>query len=297
MDLKRLETGISSLDEDTTSLDGLLGGGIPKGNIVVISGGPGAGKTILALQFAQHEAFIGEKSLYFTLEQTKEDVIEQAQLFGWNLPALEHQGNLLLTSVDISAINPAVLQKELLKLIDEQKPDEKKGVIYTWGGIGHLFEKEMVDIDFDSRFDAEGIDKALEFIKNEKPIFTFIHLGEPDGIGHNIGHDTPRYYKAIEEIDAQVGRFIDSLEKENILDDCIIIFSSDHGGIDKGHGGKTLLEVEIPWIVYGKNIVPQGEITSPVITYDTGATIAWLLGLERPGFWRGVPIMEIIEEK
>lgn len=185
----------------------------------------------------------------------------------------------------------------VFSLINEQKPKEKKGAIYTWEGIGYLFEKDMVDIDFDSRFDAEGIDKALDFIIKEKPIFTFIHLGEPDGIGHNIGHDTPRYYKAVEEIDAQVGRLVDTLKKENILDDCIIIFSSDHGGIDKGHGGKTLLELEIPWIVYGKNIVSQGEIGSPVITYDTGATIAWLLGLERPESWRGIPIMEILDTK
>ena len=182
----------------------------------------------------------------------------------------------------------------IFSLIDQQIPDTKKGVAYTWGGIGYLFEKNSVDLDFNGNSDKETVDKALDFIVNDKPVLTFIHLSEPDHAGHEIGHDTPTYYKAVEKIDALVGRIIDTLEKQKMMGETIILFSSDHGGINKGHGGKTLLEVEIPWIVYGKGIHQQ-KLEETIVTYDTGATIAFLLGLKIPEFWRGKPIKSIVE--
>ena len=77
----------------------------------------------------------------------------------------------------------------------------------------------------------------------------------------------------------------------------LFFFSSDHGGIDKGHGGKTLLEVEIPWIIYGKTIPAKGALNSSIVTYDTASTIAYLLGLKTPGFWRGKAITEIFKNE
>lgn len=184
----------------------------------------------------------------------------------------------------------------IFSLIDEQLPNLKKGVSYTWGGIGYLFEKKMVDLDFNGKTDKNTVDKALRFIVEEKPIFTFIHMDEPDHAGHSVGHDTPEYYEAVEKIDSLVGHIINTLEKENMMEETIIIFSSDHGGIDKGHGGKTLLEAEIPWVIYGKGIAPKGKLEQTIVTYDTGATIAFLLGLEVPEFWRGKPVAAILEE-
>jgi predicted AlkP superfamily pyrophosphatase or phosphodiesterase len=184
----------------------------------------------------------------------------------------------------------------IFSLIDDQLPDAKKGVSYTWGGIGYLFEKELVDLDFNGKSDEETKDKALKFIVNEKPALAFIHFSEPDGAGHNIGHDTPEYYKAVEKIDTLIGDIVTTLEENNFLTDTAIIFTSDHGGINKGHGGKTLEEVEIPWIIYGKNFSAKNKLESSVVTYDTAATIAYLLGLETPSFWRGKPINEVFND-
>ena len=181
----------------------------------------------------------------------------------------------------------------IFSVIDEQLPNAKTGVSYTWGGIGYLFEKSLVDLDFNGKTDEETVIKALDFITNEKPVFTFIHMDEPDGAGHSIGHDTQEYYTAVEKIDALIGLIIKTLEKEEMMDETVIIFSSDHGGIEKGHGGKTLLEVEIPWIIYGKDIAAKGKLKNSIVTYDTAATIAYLLGLDIPDFWRGKPVTNI----
>jgi len=183
----------------------------------------------------------------------------------------------------------------IFSLIDEQLPNSKKGVSYNWGGIGYLFEKSMVDLDFNGETDEETVDKALEFLVENKPIFTFIHMSEPDNTGHGIGHDTPEYYESVEKIDSLVGQIIDTLEKQKMMEETIILFTSDHGGIDKGHGGKTLLEVEIPWIIYGRGIHKK-KLDQTIVTYDSGATIAFLLGLKIPEYWRGKPITTIVEE-
>lgn len=182
----------------------------------------------------------------------------------------------------------------IFSLVHKQLPETKKGVSYTWGGIGYLCEKNMVNLDYNGKTDEETMDKAIAFMIKEKPSLTFIHFDQPDGAGHNIGHDTPEYYAEVEKIDAFVGRILDALNGNGTLKDTVIIFSSDHGGIEKGHGGKSLFEVEIPWIIFGKNISPKGKLKSSIVTYDTAATIAHILGLETPDFWRGKPILEAI---
>ncbi len=185
----------------------------------------------------------------------------------------------------------------IFSVIDKQIPNAKKGASYHWDGIKYLFENDIVDLNYHGRTAEETLEEALKFIIKERPVFTFIHLDQPDGAGHKYGHDTPEYYMAAEKIDSLVGKLLARLKTNKLLDETIIIFTSDHGGINKGHGGKTLLEVEIPWIIYGKNILPMGELNKSIVTYDTAATIAYLLGLKIPDFWRGKPITKMIKNE
>lgn len=184
-------------------------------------------------------------------------------------------------------LNENGIYPSIFNVIREQKPMTKTAAFYTWGGIEHLIDNAVIDRISNPETDASTFNKAFEYIRTEKPLFTFIHVDEPDHTGHAIGHDTPEYYAAAEGIDSLLGEFIQKLDEENILDDCIILFTADHGGKGKGHGGKTLVEMEIPWIIYGKNVKAKGEIEDAIITYDTGATLAYALGLKAPDYWRG----------
>jgi hypothetical protein len=65
-----------------------------------------------------------------------------------------------------------------------------------------------------------------------------------------------------------------------------------HGGKDKGHGGPTMGEIEIPWIISGPGVLAGREIRSYVNTYDTAATIAHIFGLKTPSCWIGKPVLE-----
>ncbi|MNT30055.1 hypothetical protein D3C72_1658290 [compost metagenome] len=68
--------------------------------------------------------------------------------------------------------------------------------------------------------------------------------------------------------------------------------TADHGGKGKGHGGKSLDEVQIPWIIAGPGVRKNHELKDVIITYDTAATLAWIMGLKQPQSWRGKPVQE-----
>lgn len=92
----KVKTGIQGLDK-------ALNGGIPSGNIVLISGGAGTGKSTLCLQIAVNGASLfGEKSLYISTEQNKEELYHQARGFGWPLEDLEKKQLLKIVYFDVT---------------------------------------------------------------------------------------------------------------------------------------------------------------------------------------------------
>jgi len=180
-------------------------------------------------------------------------------------------------------------------LLREQMPKSKTAVIYSWEGIEYLLEKEIIDFVIPTKSDEElATEKAVETIKNEKPTFTFIHFDEPDHAGHEKGHDTPGYYEMLEKVDGRIGKIVQSVKDAGIEKETIIMVISDHGGINKGHGGKTLSEVEIPFVISGPGIKKNHELQSVIIDYDYAATIAKILELKTPQAWRGMPINEAL---
>lgn len=178
-------------------------------------------------------------------------------------------------------------------LAKTQKPQLKTAVIFEWPGIGYLFEKKCVSYFKNITGDSLTSLNASEYIRKEKPNLLFIHFGEVDHVGHETGHDTKAYYNQVNKLDQYVKQLLNALDKAGIADETLVLLSADHGGINKGHGGKTLVEVEIPWIAYGKAVRQKGEIKQSIVTYDTAATIAWVLGLNPPQLWTGRPVKNI----
>lgn len=184
----------------------------------------------------------------------------------------------------------------IFSLLKDQMPDAKTAAIYSWGGIGYLLEKDVIDFVIPTKDDETlTVSEASRIIKDHQPVFTFIHFSEPDNVGHNIGHDTPEYYAELKKVDERIGKLIAAVKVAGIENETIIMVTADHGGIDKGHGGKSLVEVQIPWIIAGPVIIQNQKLESSIITYDTAATIAFILGLEMPQVWRGQVIKEVFK--
>jgi circadian clock protein KaiC len=74
----RAQTGIEGLDR-------LLDGGFPRNRLHLIQGDPGAGKTTLGLQYLLNGLRQGEKVMYITLSETKNELLAVASSHGWSL--------------------------------------------------------------------------------------------------------------------------------------------------------------------------------------------------------------------
>ena len=175
-------------------------------------------------------------------------------------------------------------------LLRKEKPKSEIGVIYEWDGIGYLFPKKAVNKDQNCDGDIALTKAATSYIKEKKPNFLFIHLHDVDSVGHNAGHGTPEYYAAIERTDTHIGSIIKSIEEAGIMDKTAIIFTADHGGINKGHGAISMQEMQIPWIIAGPGIRKKNEIEESIMTFDTASTIAALFKLKQPQVWIGRPV-------
>lgn len=83
--MKKVSTGIIGLDE-------ILNGGIPEKNVVLLSGGPGTGKSIFSQQFLWHGLQNNEPGIYVALEEHPIQVRQNMSQFGWNTKPFEEKG-------------------------------------------------------------------------------------------------------------------------------------------------------------------------------------------------------------
>lgn len=60
-------------------LDAMLYGGIPKENQVILAGGPGAGKTLMAFEYLYRNAKLGNTGIFFTLEEDPKKIIHNVK--------------------------------------------------------------------------------------------------------------------------------------------------------------------------------------------------------------------------
>ena len=98
-------------------LDNILGGGIPKGNMVLVAGSVGTGKTTLSLEFLVRGAERGERSLFLSVTEASEKLKQNLSDFEFFRPELVDQG--LLAFADV----PVIYQKLGLDR-EEMTPEE-----------------------------------------------------------------------------------------------------------------------------------------------------------------------------
>src|SRR4249919_4199425 len=83
--MKRDSAGPDVLSTGIAGLDDVLAGGLTRDRLYVLEGTPGTGKTTVALQFLMEGARQGERVLYVTLSETREELAGVADSHGWDL--------------------------------------------------------------------------------------------------------------------------------------------------------------------------------------------------------------------
>lgn len=101
-------TGIQGLDE-------LVSGGFPKNRVVLVIGGPGAGKTILSSQFLYKGiSEYNENGVFVSLDESKSHFFQEMSKFGWNFAKAEEEGKFgFVDATRLSRV--AMLKEKMLK--------------------------------------------------------------------------------------------------------------------------------------------------------------------------------------
>lgn len=108
LDLERTGTGIAGLDD-------ILKGGFIAHRLYLIKGDPGSGKTTLASQFLMEGAARGQRCLYITLSETKEELEAGAHSHGWSLEGIDivelaTEENELSSDSHLTMYNPSEVE-------------------------------------------------------------------------------------------------------------------------------------------------------------------------------------------
>ena len=103
-----MRTGIEGLDE-------LISGGFPRGRVILVLGGPGAGKTILASQFLYKGiSEYNENGIFVSLDESQNNYFPEMMKFGWDFKKAEEEGKFLF--VDATRLSRvAILKEKMLK--------------------------------------------------------------------------------------------------------------------------------------------------------------------------------------
>lgn len=127
---ERVPTGIVGLDH-------LIEGGLPKGRSILITGEPGTGKTIFALQFLVDGLRRGEKGIYVSADESPMDVLEQGASLGWDLE--RH-----VESKELAILNAGTYLSSLPGAGRERHVDVQKAVSDLASFVNQVGAKRMV---------------------------------------------------------------------------------------------------------------------------------------------------------
>lgn len=197
---------------------------------------------------------------------------------------------------DVAGYTPSIF-----KLLKDKKPDSKTAFYYNWTELINPINKKYLDevsFEEDDKY-QKNYAKALQFIAENRnhPTLVFLYSVHTDHAGHGHGWMSPEYIAAMEEVDVEIGNFIRKLKEQGLYNDTYFLLLSDHGGINKGHGGVTMNEMQIPFGITGRKIKNLGNTAT---FFNSNRNTSWILaklfGLkDLPKSWTGIAPTEIFK--
>jgi len=159
-------------------------------------------------------------------------------------------------------------------------------------------EKELSAPVDQSKLTQNFTREALKFIEINKDAPFFLHYCQP--FPHEPVHASDRfrgeshggeYGDCVQEVDWSVGQILDKLEELDLMENTLIIFTSDNGPWQQGNPGcnrgrKGLVfegGQKVPFLISFPKMFPQGvEIEEMAMNIDIFPTIMDMLGIPLP---------------
>ncbi|MGV8142704.1 MAG: RAD55 family ATPase [Candidatus Pacearchaeota archaeon] len=191
--VEKVNTGIPGLDR-------LIEGGFEKKSSNVIVGGSGSGKTIFAVQFLVEGMKRGEKCLYVTFEEKKEQFYRHIKEFGWDLQDYEEKGLftfLEYTPIKVKkmldegggAIESTILREKISRiaidsitsfiLLFDKELERREAALMLFGMISDWDCTSLLTLEEDPLKSSVFTSKAVEFESDSITLMYYLqHKGE-----------------------------------------------------------------------------------------------------------------------
>ena len=122
----RVSTGVAGLDD-------MMGGGIPAGDSILLSGATGTGKSMLATQFIAAGAEQDEPGVLTVFEEHASEYLARAEALGFGLEAMIREGTLEVIYLRPLDLSPDETLHEILEAVD--RVGAKRVVIDSLSGF------------------------------------------------------------------------------------------------------------------------------------------------------------------
>ncbi|ODS42494.1 MAG: hypothetical protein MSIBF_04030 [Candidatus Altiarchaeales archaeon IMC4] len=128
---ERISTGVKGIDD-------MMNGGVFRGDVTLVAGSTGTGKTLMGMQFIMEGAKKGEKGLIVSLEETRELLLRNAEYLGYDLKKMEGAGMVrIMTPCAIDMI-----PEEYLRKMESELDGVKRVVIDSLSSYHDVFESK-----------------------------------------------------------------------------------------------------------------------------------------------------------
>lgn len=166
----RIKTGIDGLDA-------MIEGGLIQGDMHLIAGAPGTGKTIMAATFAYNAVTMQKaRVVYATFEESTEYLIRNMKKLGIDLQAAEKSGNLKV--IDLDALKGRELENNIQLLIAAVK--ETKSTILIIDSLTALL------LATESKFELRAFMKSVYKTLKNAGVTTLMTISQTPGAGFGV---------------------------------------------------------------------------------------------------------------
>ncbi|WP_291798497.1 sulfatase [Lutibacter sp.] len=206
--------------------------------------------------------------------------------------------------------------------------DINKGGYAKGGPRGHYFSPyhnpRLTDGPKGEYLTDRLTDEAIQFMNGTKEAPFFLYFSHyavhtkleakqqvidkyKNKIETNNPHQNPIYAAMIDSVDESLKRFLQNLEETGKINNTIIFFMSDNGGLTKVTSNAPLRDgkgsiyeggVKVPMIIYAPKLITKGSVnTTPTITMDVFASITDLLHIKTITPIDGISLIPLILEE
>lgn len=128
------------------SLDPILKGGIPPGDQILVSGPPGSGKSILAMQFIQEGVRNNEPGIFFTLDSERDYIISQMAGAGIDVEKHIREGKMDIIELDPTDIYVLLddMERHVKRLNAKRLVLDSLSILYVYCGTYKNLPEDLI---------------------------------------------------------------------------------------------------------------------------------------------------------